>query len=291
MISTRSKSGTTWMQMICALLVFQSVDFPSPVAELSPWLDWLVTPRADVYDRLARQAHRRFIKTHTPLDGVPFDRGVTYIVVGRHPLDMAVSLYYQGLNLDRVRINELVGSPAPAEPPPPRRPLREWLLSWIDRDVDPHEALDSLPGVLWHYGGAWDRRHQPQVVLVHYDDLSADLEGEMRRLAGVLGIKVKEEIWSDLVRAASFEQMRGRSEQVAPGTAGVLKDPAAFFRRGTSGAGGEVLTADEVSHYQARVAERAPADFLRWLHRGRLHQHLSPAPSPTAPGLSRPELG
>ena len=114
-ISTRSKSGTTWMQMICALLIFQTVDPPAPVAELSPWLDWLGTPRAEVYALLERQEHRRFIKTHTPLDGVPFDSRVTYIVVARHPLDMAVSLYFQSLNLDRARMNKLTGRPAPAD--------------------------------------------------------------------------------------------------------------------------------------------------------------------------------
>ena len=36
-ISTRSKHGTTWMQMICALLVFQSTDLPMPLSDLSPW--------------------------------------------------------------------------------------------------------------------------------------------------------------------------------------------------------------------------------------------------------------
>ena len=35
-ISTRSKSGTTWLQMICALLVFQTPDLPAPLPELSP---------------------------------------------------------------------------------------------------------------------------------------------------------------------------------------------------------------------------------------------------------------
>ena len=82
-ISTRSKSGTTWMQMICALLVFQTSDLPAPLADLSPWLDWLGEPRAEVYARLAAQEHRRFIKTHTPLDGIPLDSRATYIVVGR----------------------------------------------------------------------------------------------------------------------------------------------------------------------------------------------------------------
>jgi hypothetical protein len=35
--------------------------------------------------------HRRFIKTHTPLDGVPRRDEVTYIAVIRHPLDVALS--------------------------------------------------------------------------------------------------------------------------------------------------------------------------------------------------------
>jgi aryl sulfotransferase len=41
-ICTRSKHGTTWMQMICALLVFQTPDLPAPLPELSPWLDWTI---------------------------------------------------------------------------------------------------------------------------------------------------------------------------------------------------------------------------------------------------------
>jgi len=35
-ISARSKSGTTWVQMICALLVFRTRDLPGPLASISP---------------------------------------------------------------------------------------------------------------------------------------------------------------------------------------------------------------------------------------------------------------
>ncbi len=72
-ISTRSKTGTTWVQMICALLIFQAPELPAPLAQLSPWLDHLIVPREEVYAQLAAQEHRRFIKTHTPLDGIPLD--------------------------------------------------------------------------------------------------------------------------------------------------------------------------------------------------------------------------
>ena len=46
-ISTRSKSGTTWLQMVVALLVFQTPVLPRPLTELSPWL-W-TGPQARTY--------------------------------------------------------------------------------------------------------------------------------------------------------------------------------------------------------------------------------------------------
>lgn len=267
-ISTRSKSGTTWIQMICALLVFQTPDLPASLDRLSPWLDWLVRPREEVFAQLETQQHRRFIKTHTPLDGVPLDPRVTYVVVARHPLDAAVSLFHQGDNLDRARLRQLTGQPEPEGAPAPRPPLREWLVSWIDRDVDPRLELDSLPGVMWHLSDAWARRGEPNVVLVHYDELSADLEGEMRRLADRLDVPVPEALWPDLAAAAGFEAMRDRAARVAPDPAGVLKDRAAFFRQGRSGAGSELLDHAELRRYHDRSAELAPRDMLAWLHRG-----------------------
>ncbi len=254
--------------MICGLLVFQAPSLPAPLSQLSPWLDWLVGPQDELYARLSAQEHRRFIKTHTPLDGIPLDPQVTYIVVARHPLDMAVSLYHQGDNLDRDRIRQLTAQP-PAEGPAPdqRPPLREWLLSWIDRDVEARDELDSLPGVMWHLSDAWARRGEPNILLFHYDDLLTDLEGEMRRLAAHLGITVPEAIWPPLVEAATFDQMRTRADQLVPDPSGVLKKPSAFFRQGTSGSGRELLADAEMDHYRARTAQLAAPDLLEWLHR------------------------
>jgi aryl sulfotransferase len=264
-ISTRSKTGTTWVQMICALLIFQTPELPAPLAQLSPWLDHLIMPREQVYAELAAQEQRRFIKTHTPLDGIPLDPRATYIVTARDPLDMAVSLYHQGANIDRERVRQLTGQPEPSTPRQAPKPLHDWLLSWIARDRYPRQEPDSLPGVMWHLSVAWARRNEPNVLLVRYDDLSDDLAGQMRWLAGQLGIAVAEETWPALVRAASFEAMRGRADQLVP-TAGIFKDNAAFFRRGTSGAGRELLDTQELDGYHARVAQLAPPDLLAWLH-------------------------
>jgi len=266
-ISSRSKTGTTWVQMICALLVFQTPDLPDSLSNLSPWVDWLIRPRSDVYAQLEAQRHRRFMKSHTPLDGLPLDPRATYIVTGRHPLDMAVSLYHQGENLNRERIRELTGQPGAGPSTHPRPSLHEWLLEWIDNEADPKESLDSLPGVMWHLNDAWRRRMESNVILVHYDDLMDDLGQEMHRLAARLGITVFEERWPALAEAATFTEMRARAANVAPDPSGILKSPSAFFRRGRSGEGVEVLSQQELRQYHSRVARMAPTDLLEWLHR------------------------
>jgi hypothetical protein len=256
------------MQMICALLIFQTPELPEPLSEMSPWLDHLGVAKDEIHARLGTQRHRRFIKTHTPLDGIPIDERATYVVVARHPLDMAVSLYHQGDNLDRERIRLFTNQPAPSEPPPSNLPLREWLLRWIDKDVSPVVETDSLPGVMAHLSDAWTRHlQQPNIVLVHYDDLLGDLSGEMHRLAQLLDIEVPEEDWPALVRSATFSSMRSRANELAPNHAGVLKDTTAFFRRGTSGSGRELLTDDELAHYYERASRLAPPELLKWLHR------------------------
>jgi hypothetical protein len=219
---------------------------------------------SDVVARLERQQHRRFVKTHTPLDGVSMDERATYIVVARHPLDMAVSLFHQGDNLDRARLAELTGEPERAHPPRPS--VHEWLVRWTQTETTAVEQPDSLVGVLHHLTDAW-ARDPSMVLLLHYDDLLADLAGEMRRVADRLGIEVPEAMWPSLVEAATFDRMRARSDELVPNRLGVLKDPAAFFRRGRSGAGRELLSPAELGAYEERVAFLAPPDLVAWLHR------------------------
>jgi aryl sulfotransferase len=262
-ISTRRRTGTTWLQMICAVLIFQSPELPAPLWRLSPWLDHTIVPLDDVYTQLAEQPHRRFIKTHTPLDGLPLHPQVTYIVTARHPLDMFVSLRHQLDNIDHSRLWQLAGRDAP---PGPGESLHDSLLRWIEDDGDSRAFPESLPRVLWHLTDAWARRGEPNVLLVHYDDLSADLEGQMRGIAGRLGIDVPEPAWPALIQAATFERMRGRADGLVPTPRGLLEDAASFFPRGTSGAGREILGDEEMAGYYARAAQLAPPDMLEWLH-------------------------
>lgn len=262
-VSTRSKSGTTWMQQICLSLVHGTPDLPAPLSELSPWVDWLVESEESLFARLAQQPGRRVLKTHTPLDGVVLDPGTSYVVVVRDPLDMAVSLYHQGENLDRERVAELSGRPVSTPPPRPELPV--WLVGWTRAETDPLTSTDSLPGVVRHAADAWARRDAGNVHVVRYEALSADVEAQMRRLADRLGIEVPADRWPALVEGAGFAAMRAAADRRVPDTRGVLRDPRAFFRRGRPGSGREVLPASELPAYERRVralAERyaAPGD-------------------------------
>jgi aryl sulfotransferase len=270
-VSARSKSGTTWMQQVCLSLVHGSAMLPAPLGELSPWVDWLGEPEEVLFARLDAQAGRRVLKTHTPLDGVFLDRRARYVVVVRDPLDMAVSLYHQGDNLDRERIAELTGRPLRDRLERPT--LSNWLTDWVRAEADPTESMDSLAGVVHHAADAWRRRDDQQVLVVRYEELIADLEGAMRWLADRLDITVEQHEWPVLVEDASFASMRAAAGERAPDPRGVLKDPAAFFRRGRPGAGREVLDDRDVAAYERRVRDLVaaedvenPADVLRLLN-------------------------
>lgn len=265
-VSTRSKHGTTWMQAVLLSLIHGPPPFPEPLGRLSPWLDHLVEPLDDVLGRLEGQRHRRVIKTHTPLDGIPLDSRATYIVVARHPLDAAVSLYHQGRNIDRARLRELTGERTSQRDDRQAPPLERWLSAWIAEKADPAEALDSLDGVLHHLADAWARRHEPNVMLVHFEDLRADTAGQMRFLARRLDLEPPGGLTDEHVEAMSFEAMRARADDLAPTVHRVLRDVRAFFRRGTSGEGVAVASPQDVEHYHGRVAARIEPELTAWLH-------------------------
>jgi aryl sulfotransferase len=256
-ISTTAKSGTTWMQMICALLIFQTADLPAPLSRLSPWLDLRLRPFETVAAELAAQRHRRFIKTHTPLDGVPDHPDVTYIVLGRDPRDAAVSMYHHAANINHDAIRGHRGVHGPKRR---TQNVREFLLEWMRGGM-----TGSLDHVASQLNEAWRRREMPNTVLVHYAELSAGLETEMRKLAARLDVTVPADRWPSLVAAASLQRMRARSAQLAPTQ--VLLDSAAFFRSGSSGQWRDVLTTEDLADYERRVAALMPPGLVQWLHR------------------------
>jgi hypothetical protein len=273
-ISTPSKCGTTWMQTIVGMLLLNRVDLGAPISTLSPWLDMLIHTDEEVFGLLEQQTHRRFIKTHTPLDGVPRLDGVTYIAMIRHPLDVALSNADHFENELGERAIELRTQAAG----PPDLPLRElpfddlagYLRWFIDNDEAP---TGSGPYGLADYCDQirtyWGAREAPNVHLFHYGDLWSDREAEMRQVAFVLDVSIDEDRWPAFVEAAGFESMRSRAEDTAPEAhLGLWRDPQAFFRSGGTRDWASLMSPDDVTHFDERLKELA-ADATGWVLVGR----------------------
>jgi hypothetical protein len=271
-INAPSKSGTTWTQLLVALLIFDGPHFPKPLGQLSTWMEQKIRSADESHAIYASQDHRRFIKSHSPLDGVPARSEVSYVCVGRDPRDAAVSMLHHSENMRRERFAELIGDQENQDlPPPPRPPMSDeaYFDRWIDHD-DPENEW-SVRFMVHHYTTFWERRGDPNVALFHFADYLADLPGELIRLAGHLGIDLDPTNAVELANEASLAKARRRAPYVAPEAhLDVWKDPAAFFRSGSRGEWQERMTESQRVRYADLMEELASPELAQWVHHGRL---------------------
>jgi len=275
-ISTPPKCGTTWMQRICALLVFQTPDLEKPLTSVSPWIDMLTRPHAEILADLENQQHRRFIKTHTPFDGLPFDERVTYLCVGRDPRDVALSWDNHMANTDVAALfsaraasvgNDDIAAMIENGPPSVPESERERFWAFVMNPAPATETPNSVLAVLHHLASFWAVRDRANVVMLHYASLEEDLEGQMRALAARLSIAIAEERWPRLVAAATFEEMRRNADRLAPAvTESLWRDNRQFFHRGTSGQWRALFEEGDQTRYEARVRALAAPDLAAWAH-------------------------
>jgi aryl sulfotransferase len=271
-ISTPYKSGTTWMQEIALQLAFLGQEAPYR-AEISPWLDSRSRPLEDVLRKLEAQRHRRCIKTHLALDGLPFYPSVKYIVVGRDPRDVFMSLWnhYTSHTPDYYRsLNQLPGRVGDPFPPPPadiHEFWREWISrSWFEWE---HEGYPYW-GSMHHLQTWWDYRHLSNILLVHFADLLAGAFQEIRRVADFLDIPASDEQIAATVQQTSLTAMRVRAEQSDSRMREVWVDGArTFFYKGTNGRWKEVLSGEELAMYERTAAKVLTQDCRTWLEQGR----------------------
>ena len=273
-ISTPPKCGTTWTQMLVGMLVFGSPDFPRPLSEISLWLDMQLASKEDVFERLGAQTHRRFIKSHTALHGLPYDERVTYICVGRDPRDVAVSCRHHMSNMDLDQFLKLreqaVGLHDLAELVPQQKEPTDPIVEYLETDLNAANFnVMTLSYVLHHLQSFWDRRDDDNIALFHYADLQADLPGQLRRLAGVLNIELDESKVDELAAAASFAAMRDNAEMVAPNSdARIWKSTNDFFHRGSNGQWREAFDEDMLRRYNERAAALATPELRTWAESG-----------------------
>lgn len=271
-VATPYKSGTTWTLNIVRRLIFLGQEVP-PFKEL--WIDsrfqW---PLDELVRELEAQTHRRYIKTHSSLDALPYDPQVKYIVVGRDPRDVFMSFWNHYRNFtpgayDFINaIPDRVGPPLPVCPENIHEVWHDWITSgWFDWEGEGYPFW----GNMHHVQSWWNYRHLDNLLFVHYNDLLADPSKQIERIAAFLDIEVPEAALPDLLENLSLEAMRDEAARNQPGMSRIWTEGArTFFFKGTNGRWKDVLSADELSLYEETAARELTPECQAWLEQGRV---------------------
>jgi aryl sulfotransferase len=265
-VATYAKAGTTWTQQIVGQILFDG-DETLDLGAMSPWLDLRVPPKDVKLAALQAQTHRRFLKTHLPVDALVFSPKAKYLYIGRDGRDVAWSLYHHHVHANDMWYAALNDTPGRVGPPIERTTLDvvSYFRQWLDNDGFPFwpfwENIRS-----W-----WAIRDLPNVKLIHFANLKRDLSGEMRAIADYLNAPVDDAKWSEIVSHCTFDYMKHHAARSAP-LGGVLWEGGAetFINKGVNGRWRDLLTPDDNARYEARARDELGADCAHWLATGEL---------------------
>ena len=275
-ISTYPKCGTTWTQRIVGALVFQTPE-PMPFSgEISLWIDSRTMKSLD--DAIATiegQTHRRFLKAHLPFDGLPIFDEVKYVHVARDGRDALMSWHdhdsaWLPEMIQRLDANGLadsaIGRPYPPLIDDPAEQFHRWLTEGATEDES-----DGCPNLSYFNCEAtwWEARDRPNVLMVHYSDLKADLAGQVARIAAFLGIPLPNGLLAEVVAAADFRAMQRDGAALLPHQVKVFRDGhRSFLNKGTGGRWRGVFRVDDLALYEAKLEATLTAECAAWLERG-----------------------
>ncbi|MBS0470189.1 MAG: sulfotransferase domain-containing protein [Proteobacteria bacterium] len=265
-VATYGKAGTTWTQQIVGQILFngdESVD----LGEMSPWLDLRVPPKDVKLGMMEAQTHRRFLKTHLPVDALVFSPKAKYLYIGRDGRDVVWSLYNHHINANDAWYAALNDTPGLVGPKIERTSddVVTYFRKWLDGDGYPFWSFwDNLRS--W-----WTIRDLPNVKLVHFNNLKRDLGGEMRAIAQYLGAPIDETNWPRVVEHCTFDYMKSHAAKSAP-LGGSLWEGGAetFINKGVNGRWRDMLPAEDSRNYEARALKELGPECAHWLATGEL---------------------
>jgi Sulfotransferase domain len=232
-IATYGRSGTTWMQMILYQLTTDgSLDFPH-ISQVSPWFERVLSKKLMSADQLNQLPSPRLLKTHLHYKWTPKCR-CKYIYVFRDGRDVAVSYYhfyvshlgFKGTFSDFFEQNFMRG--------------RVQCGLWFD-----------------HVEGWRANKDNLDILYLQYEDLIADLEGNLLQIIDFCGLDIKEERLPEIIERCSFDFMKKYENKFDHHT-GLIWEKGhmqnSFLRKGKTGEGKLTLTAEQEKLFNQKAA-------------------------------------
>lgn len=273
-VSSAYKAGTTWTQHIVLSLLEPSGAEIENLAALSPWPDRRFgQTEQNLQEHLAARSPDRplCLKTHLPLDALPYYPEVRYIVLGRDPRDVFMSLFnhygnYNEVMFSRLNDEERLGDPMPPCPDDPRELWRSWMTrGWFPWEEEGWPFWANLG----HTRSYWTYRHLPNLLFVHYGDLCAHPFREVERIARFIGVENDMALIEQAVERSRFDVMRRNADRLQ----GRMNETwfggaSAFFHAGGGGRWRGVLTDDDLCLYEQTKARVLEPECASWLEHG-----------------------
>mgnify|MGYP003288431418 FL=1 len=237
------------------------------IADVAPWVELRFRrgnqpgperPIAEVIQMLARQTHRRQMKTHLPLDCLPYHPEVKYLVVGRDARDACMSSYNHDWGLGRID-----------EDTPIAEYWRAWITAVGDGRSYPTPSREGAHPLFDYYQQRWEYRRLDNILFVHFADLKQDLKGEIRRVAAFLEVDAPEDLLNTVRDATTFASMKANAERLLPHMTEFKGGAYTFIYKGTNGRWREALSAEDLQRYKPVAARGASPACRAWLEGGR----------------------
>ncbi|CAL4082907.1 unnamed protein product [Meganyctiphanes norvegica] len=214
------------------------------LSQVNPGADW----RNGVNWQLAEALqHPRTIKTHLPLELMPNDllKTTKVVYVCRNPRDCILSwLHHNRL----FKGTDFTGT------------LDQFIDIFI-KEKWLHAPYST------HINTAWKVRDNPNLLFLFYEDLKADILGQLKRVDNFLGTNRTEEQLKNVASHSSFPEMRKRSYESEGLKVGEAKDrynkevhdkEGGFFRKGVTGDWKEKFTPAQIAIIDQYVQDNLP---------------------------------
>ena len=196
------------------------------IYDIVPWPDFLPGTSIKLTETPpASPTGLRVIKTHLAAQSVPVNDAAKYITIIRDPKEVLVSMYHFAPQAFAF-VGFQTGTP------------EYWVGKFLKNQV---------PGGSWaeHTASWWALGDRPNVYIVAFNHLKADVNGEIDRISEFLGVELSPEQRQQVIEKSSFDYMKAINHKFSPIIGNT--DMPDVIRRGKTGTGSELFSKEQLA--------------------------------------------